>query len=195
MQAFRSRAASAQSPSVSWWRGRGGSRRGSAWSASKGSRGDPSGRWVVAGWCCGVEVDSEGLDGLLVFVLPLLDEKQRRLVAGAMACFIARAGPTMVARSVGDWPEHGDRRGEGVRCRGGALRSRVRREGGGGPRLEDTNPNLLMDLDHLVSVTRGVIRCRRCVGRSSGPAVGQGAGLRAHEVVHESSVATVFSSN
>jgi hypothetical protein len=96
-----------------------------------------------------VEIDSEGLEGFFGFVLPFLDEKQRRMVAGALARLVGRGGLSAVAvasgmsrSTVGDGAKAFD---AGVEPDG-----RVRAVGGGGPRLEDVNPNLLKDLDDLV---------------------------------------------
>jgi hypothetical protein len=96
-----------------------------------------------------VEIDSEGLERFFEFVLPHLDEKQRRLVAGAMARLIGRGGPTMVAAASG-MSRNTVIDGAKAFDAGEEPSGRVRREGGGGPRLEDTNPDLLMDLDDLV---------------------------------------------
>jgi hypothetical protein len=80
---------------------------------------------------------------------PLLDERQRRLMAGAMSRVLGRGGQKAVvaaskmsSRTVLDGAKEFD---------AGAGRSdRVRRAGGGRPRLIDVDPDLLVDLDDLV---------------------------------------------
>lgn len=83
------------------------------------------------------------------FVSLHLDEKQRRLVAGAMAQMLGRGGATVVARA------SGMSRNTVISGRKSAEASeeptgRVRAEGGGRPRLVDVDPDLLLDLDDLV---------------------------------------------
>jgi hypothetical protein len=46
-----------------------------------------------------VEVSEEGLTEFFSVLLPLLDERQRRLAAGATARLLGRGGPTVVART------------------------------------------------------------------------------------------------
>jgi len=96
-----------------------------------------------------VEVNEEGLAGFFEFMSEHLDEKQRRLLAGAMARLLGRGGQTAVATAAGmsrntviDGAKAFDAREEPT--------GRVRREGGGRPRLEDADPTLLADLDDLV---------------------------------------------
>ena len=96
-----------------------------------------------------MEIDPEGLEGFFEFALPHLDEKQRRLVSGAMARLLGRGGPTAVAAASG-LSRNTVMDGAAAFDAGEAPSQRVRREGGGGPRREDTDPNLLMDLDDLV---------------------------------------------
>jgi len=48
-------------------------------------------------WFVGVGVGEEGLAGLVEFLLPHLDERQCRLLAGATARLVVRGGITMVA--------------------------------------------------------------------------------------------------
>ncbi|MGH9041609.1 MAG: ISAzo13 family transposase [Acidimicrobiia bacterium] len=83
------------------------------------------------------------------FVSPLLDERQRRLVAGAMSRVLGRGGQKAVvvasrmsSRTVLDGAKEFDA--------GAGPSGRVRREGGGRPRLVDVDPDLLADLDDLV---------------------------------------------
>jgi transposase len=96
-----------------------------------------------------VELSEEGLEGFFSFMAPLLDERQRRLLAGAMARALGRGGQAAVvrtskmsSRTVFDGTKE---------VAGGAGPSdRVRREGGGRPRLIDVDPDVLLNLDDLV---------------------------------------------
>jgi transposase len=97
-----------------------------------------------------VELSEEGLETFFSFMKPLLDERQRRLMAGAMARALGRSGQKAVvaaskmsSRTVLDGTKEVDA--------GAGPSDRVRREGGGRPRLIDTDPNLLQHLDDLVS--------------------------------------------
>jgi transposase len=96
-----------------------------------------------------VELNEERLEGFFSFMAPLLDERQRRLMAGAMAQALGRGGQAAVvraskmsSRTVFDGTKE---------VAGGAGPSdRVRREGGGRPRLIDIDPDVLVNLDDLV---------------------------------------------
>ncbi|MDA8313227.1 MAG: winged helix-turn-helix domain-containing protein [Actinomycetota bacterium] len=97
-----------------------------------------------------MELSEEGLESFFSFMKPLLDERQRRLMAGAMARALGRGGQRAVvaaskmsSRTVLDGTKEVDA--------GAGPSDRVRREGGGRPRLIDTDPNLLSNLDDLVS--------------------------------------------
>ena len=97
-----------------------------------------------------MELSEDGLESFFSFVKPLLDERQRRLMAGAMARALGRGGQKAVvaaskmsSRTVFDGTKEVDA--------GAGPSERVRREGGGRPRLIDTDPNLLQNLDDLVS--------------------------------------------
>jgi hypothetical protein len=96
-----------------------------------------------------VEVTEEGLERFFEVLSPVLDERQRRLVAGAMARLLGRGGITVVAEAAGmsrstvtDGTKEIDA--------GPEVTGRVRREGGGAPLLTDTDPALLDDLEDLV---------------------------------------------
>ena len=96
-----------------------------------------------------MEVSEEDLERFFSFMSPLLDERQLRLLTGATARMLGRGGPTVVAKASGmsrntviDGVKEYDS--------GAGPSDRVRREGGGPPRLIDTDPDLLMDLDDLV---------------------------------------------
>jgi transposase len=96
-----------------------------------------------------VELDEEGLESFFSFMAPLLNERQRRLMAGAMAQALGRGGQALVvraskmsSRTVFDGTKE---------VAGGAGPSeRIRREGGGRPRLIDVDPDVLINLDDLV---------------------------------------------
>lgn len=96
-----------------------------------------------------MEIDPESLGGFFEFVLPHLDEKQRRMVAGAMARLLGRGGPTRVAEASG-LSRNTVTDGAKAFDAGELPDGRVRREGGGGPRREDIDDTLLLDLDDLV---------------------------------------------
>ncbi len=94
-------------------------------------------------------MSEEDLERFFSFMSPLLDERQLRLLSGATARMLGRGGPTVVAKASGmsrntviDGVKEYDS--------GAGPSDRVRREGGGPPRLIDTDPDLLMDLDDLV---------------------------------------------
>jgi hypothetical protein len=96
---------------------------------------------------------------------PLLDEKQRRLLAGGEDETHGEGGIAPVARATG--------------FSGGTVRSgtrdiehpetvepkRVRRKGAGPKRKADTDPTLLCDLEKLVDPAPAVSRTRPCAGR------------------------------
>jgi len=94
-------------------------------------------------------LNEEGLRGFFEFMGEHLDEKQRRLLAGGVARLLGRGGLIAVATAAGmsrntviDGAKAFDAKE--------APTGRVRREGGGRPRLEDADPTLLADLDDLV---------------------------------------------
>jgi len=96
-----------------------------------------------------VELSSEGLHGFFDAVGPLLDERQRRLVAGAMAQAFGRGGSTWVAEASG--LSRNTVIAGGREIAGGAGPSdRVRAPGAGRRFLIDEQPGLLMELDDLV---------------------------------------------
>jgi Rhodopirellula transposase DDE domain len=98
-----------------------------------------------------VEVGEEGLIDFFSAVMPLLDERQRRVVAGAAATMLGRGGVTAVAR-VASMSRNTVITGMKERASGdAAVTGRVRREGAGRKRLIDKDPRLLLELDDLVS--------------------------------------------
>jgi hypothetical protein len=96
-----------------------------------------------------VELSLEGLRGFFEEVNPLLDERQRRLVAGAMARSLGRGGPTRVAEASGlsrSTVISGVKEMEA----GAEPSDRVRASGAGRRFLIDEQPGLLQELDDLV---------------------------------------------
>ena len=98
-----------------------------------------------------MEVAEEQLAEFFAMIDPLLDERQRRMTAGAAAQMLGRGGTTTVARLA-----HMSRNTVLTGARevqsGAAVQSdRVRREGAGRKRNIDKDPNLLLELDDLVS--------------------------------------------
>jgi transposase len=96
-----------------------------------------------------VELSEEGLEGFFSFMAPLLDERQRRLMSGSMARALGRGGQAAVvrtskmsSRTVFDGTEE-------VASNAGPS-DRVRRKGGGRPKLIDVDPDVLLNLDDLV---------------------------------------------
>ena len=93
---------------------------------------------------------SEGSLGEFFSVMGVvLDERQRRLLAGAVARMLGRGGPTLVARVSGMSRSTVT---DGVKeiDAGVVASDRIRREGGGPPQLIDLDPSLLSDLDDMV---------------------------------------------
>ena len=98
-----------------------------------------------------MELGEEGLTDFFAAVMPLLDERQRRVVAGAAATMLGRGGVTTVARAA-SMSRNTVIGGTKEAASGNtAVTGRVRREGGGRKRLIDKDPRLLMELDDLVS--------------------------------------------
>jgi len=99
-----------------------------------------------------VELSPEALKEFFAAVKPLLDERQRRLVAGALAKVLGRGGPTRVAEASGlsrNTVIGGVREIEG----GAGPSDRVRAPGAGRRFLIDEQPGLLQELDDLVEPT------------------------------------------
>jgi transposase len=94
-------------------------------------------------------VSEEGLEQFFSFVNTHLDEKQRRMVAGAMARIVGRGGATVVAQASG-MSRNTVIAGRKAAEAGEEPTGRVRAEGGGRPRLIDVDPDLLTNLDDLV---------------------------------------------
>jgi hypothetical protein len=98
-----------------------------------------------------VEVTEEGLEEFFSVISPLLDERQRRVVAGATARLLGRGGTTVVARAA-EMSRNTVTTGSTEIEMGDAVpEDRVRRVGGGRKQAIDKDPNLLLELDDLVS--------------------------------------------
>jgi hypothetical protein len=98
-----------------------------------------------------MEVTEEELAEFFSVVMPLLDERQRRVTAGAAAAMFGRGGVSAVARAT-SMSRNTVKNGARAVASGGAVpTARVRCEGGGRKRLIDKDPNLLLELDDLVS--------------------------------------------
>src|SRR2546429_3993513 len=91
--------------------------------------------------------------------MPHLDERQRRILAGALARAAGRGGIAKVAAATG--MSRSTLQGAVAQIDVGVEFSpRVRRPGGGRPRLAEKDPSLLSDLDSLVEPeSRGDSMC------------------------------------
>lgn len=96
-----------------------------------------------------MEVSEAALSEVFVTVLPLLDERQRRVLAGAQARALGRGGVAAVARTSG-LSRSTVQKAVGEVGQGIDARGPVRRSGAGRKRLVDKDPGLLSDLDGLV---------------------------------------------
>jgi Rhodopirellula transposase DDE domain len=102
-----------------------------------------------------VELSSEGLRGFFDTVLPHLNEKQRRVVAGAMVVAVGRGGQARVVEATGMSSSTVWAATKEVRA-GVEPSPRQRRAGAGVKPAIDTQPGLLAALDELVHPgTRG----------------------------------------
>jgi hypothetical protein len=102
-----------------------------------------------------VELSPEGLRGFFDTVLPHLNEKQRRVVAGAMVVALGRGGQARVVEASKMSTSTVNTATQQVRA-GVAPADRQRREGAGDKPAIDKQPGLLAALDELVHPsTRG----------------------------------------
>ena len=105
-------------------------------------------------------VDEDSVAAFTSTVMPHLDERQRRIVAGATARLVGRGGIVTVAEATG-MSRSTVQSAVGQVDAGVEVSARVRAPGGGRPRLIDTDEHLLMDLDDLVDPeARGDPMCR-----------------------------------
>ena len=96
-----------------------------------------------------VELSEERLEEFFDFTLPLLDERQRRLMAGALVNVLGRGGLAAVTRA-SKLSRHTVMDGARQADEGAGPWERVRAQGGGRPRLVDLDPGLSVDLEALV---------------------------------------------
>jgi hypothetical protein len=96
-----------------------------------------------------VEVSDAALTQMFAAVMPLLDERQRRALAGAQARALGRGGIAAVARTAG-MSRSTVQKGVFEVDSGIEPRAPVRRSGAGRKRLIDKDPDLLLNLDDLV---------------------------------------------
>jgi len=99
-----------------------------------------------------VEVGEEALAAMFAVVSPHLDERQRRLLAGAQARALGRGGIAAVARASG-MARSTVELGTAEIDQGAVPAGRVRRSGAGHPKATDRDPGLLAALDALVEPT------------------------------------------
>lgn len=96
-----------------------------------------------------MEVTESALTQLFATVAPLLNERQRRVLAGAQARALGRGGITMVAAAAGMARSTVQKAVAEVDA-GVDVTTAVRRPGAGRKRLIDKDPSLLLNLDDLV---------------------------------------------
>jgi hypothetical protein len=99
-----------------------------------------------------MEVTEEALAAMFAVVAPHLDERQRRLLAGAQARALGRGGIAAVARASG-MARSTVELGTAEIDQGAVPAGRVRRSGAGRPKATDRDPGLLAALDALVEPT------------------------------------------
>ena len=99
-----------------------------------------------------MEVTEEALAAMFAVLGPHLDERQRRLLAGAQARALGRGGIAAVARASG-MSRSTVRIGTTEIDQGPEQTGRVRRPGAGRPKATERNPGLLAALDALVEPT------------------------------------------
>lgn len=96
-----------------------------------------------------VEIGEENLERFFSQVGPLLDERERRLLAAAAAEMIGRGGQAAVARVTG-MSRNTIIAGSKELADGVERQVRVRRPGAGRPKATDLDPQMLVVLDSLV---------------------------------------------
>jgi len=115
-----------------------------------------------------VEIGEENLKRFFSLTLPLLDERERRLMAAAVVDMCGRGGQALVSR-VTEMSRNTLIAGA-QELAGGAVRSeRVRRPGAGRKKAIDLDPEMLCCSTRWWSPRAGATPCRRCAGRSSRP--------------------------
>jgi len=116
-----------------------------------------------------VEVTEAALAGMFATVMPLLDERQRRLLAGAQARALGRGGIEAVVQAAG-MSRTTVQKALREMDSGVEPPARVRRPGAGRKRLTDKDPSLLSELDAMVEpLARGDPMCPlRWTSKSTG---------------------------
>ncbi len=116
-----------------------------------------------------MEVTEAALAGMFATVMPLLDERQRRLLAGAQARALGRGGIEAVVQAAG-MSRTTVQKALREMDSGVEPPARVRRPGAGRKRLTDKDPSLLSELDAMVEpLARGDPMCPlRWTSKSTG---------------------------
>ena len=116
-----------------------------------------------------MEVTEAALAGMFATVMPLLDERQRRLLAGAQARALGRGGIEAVVQAAG-MSRTTVQKALREMDSGVEPSARVRRLGAGRKRLTDKDPSLLSELDAMVEpLARGDPMCPlRWTSKSTG---------------------------
>ena len=96
-----------------------------------------------------MEVDDESLTRFFAQTLPLLDERERRLLGAAVAEMLGRGGKAAVARTTG-MSRNTIIVGAKELADGATRSERARRPGGGRKKAIDLDPEMLVALDSLV---------------------------------------------
>ncbi len=129
-----------------------------------------------------MEVTEPALTEMFATVLPLLNERQRRVLAGAQARALGRGGITKVAEAAGLARSTVQKAVAEVDV-GVDVTPTVRRPGAGRKRLIDKDPDLLLNLDDLVEPdARGDPMCPlRWTSKSTGH-IADALGAMGHQV-------------
>lgn len=96
-----------------------------------------------------MEITEEGLDGFFSLTLPLLDERERRLMAAAVAQMLGGGGQARVAEATG-MSRNTVISGARELAEGATASERVRRPGAGRKKATELDPEILVVLDSLV---------------------------------------------
>ena len=129
-------------------------------------------------------ITAQDLQAKYEVVLPLLDERQRRVVAAADAISLGRGGISMVAGASG-LSRTTIHRGIAELEEGVAGQGRVRAAGGGRKAIWEHDPSLLVELEELVeSETRGDPMSPLLWTCKSTRQLADALGARGHELSH-----------
>jgi hypothetical protein len=140
-----------------------------------------------------VELSEGSASELFSFISPHLNEKQRRLLAGGLARALGRGGATFIA-SVAGMSRNTVIAGAKEVDAAVEPSERVRREGGGRPRLIDVDPDLLTNLDDLVepdargdpmSTLRWTLKSTRQLARALGDMGHQVSSWTVGQLLHQ----------